>query len=85
MWVDIENEPQVQYLLPLVDACRRRGADTIVTARDYGATFQLLQSRNVPFHPIGSSYGGSKAAKLRGLVARTIMLSSFSSPREADS
>jgi predicted glycosyltransferase len=77
VWVDIENEPQVQYLVPLLDACRRRGAETIVTARDYGSTFRLLADREVDFDAIGAAYGGSKVAKVRGLAARTRRLTSF--------
>jgi predicted glycosyltransferase len=70
LWVDIENPPQVQYLMPLVEAWRRRGEPAIVTARDYGATFELLESRHEAFHAVGSSYGASKAGKVRGLLGR---------------
>jgi uncharacterized protein len=77
VWVDIENEPQVQYLVPLLDACHRQGAETVVTARDYGATFALLGDRGVDFHGIGAAYGRSKGAKVRGLAARTLKLASF--------
>jgi uncharacterized protein len=77
VWIDIENEPQVQYLVPLVEACRARGAELTVTARDYGATLRLLGDRGVDFEAIGAAYGGSKAAKLRGLAARTVRLTSF--------
>lgn len=77
LWVDIENEPQVQYLVPLLDACRKRGADALITARDYGATFRLLADREVDFHPVGTAYGASKSAKLWGLARRTTMLISL--------
>jgi uncharacterized protein len=76
VWVDIENEPQVQYLLPLVDACRRQGAEILVTARDYGATFQLLADREIDFEPVGTAYGSSKLAKVNGLLKRSRALSS---------
>jgi uncharacterized protein len=77
LWVDIENAPQVQYLLPLVRACRARGLGTVVTARDYGDTYQLLEDRDEPFHPVGAAYGASKASKAVGLVRRTRALVSF--------
>jgi predicted glycosyltransferase len=70
VWADIENQPQVQYLLPVIEACRRRGAKTIVSARDDGATLALLESRGEPFHHVGASYGAGKAAKVRGLAGR---------------
>jgi predicted glycosyltransferase len=77
IWVDVENQPQVQYLLPVLEACRRLGAETVVTARDYGATFETLRSREQPFHPIGAAYGASRPAKVRGLVRRTRALVGF--------
>ena len=41
-WIDIDNPPQVQYMVPFVDAFERRGLDVLVTARDYGFTTELL-------------------------------------------
>jgi len=77
VWADIENDPQVQYLLPLVEACRKRGAATVVTARDYGDTIPLLQSRGVEFTPVGAAYGAAKTAKVRGLIGRARALTSL--------
>jgi uncharacterized protein len=74
VWADIENEPQVQYLLPVLDACRDLGTDVVVTARDYGAAIPLLESRGVAYHTIGSSYGAGKYAKVWGLAARSTAL-----------
>ena len=71
VWADIENEPQVQYLLPVIGACRRRGARTIISARKDGATFTLLESRGESFNAVGASYGAARAAKVRGLVRRS--------------
>ncbi len=74
IWIDIENPPQVQYLLPLERALTRAGADVVVTARDYGATYDLLRERGVEFHAVGASYGRGRARKAAGLVARTAAL-----------
>jgi predicted glycosyltransferase len=76
VWGDIENDPQVQYLLPLLDACARHGARTRVTARDYGATYELLAARGVEYEPVGAAYGAGKTAKVRGLLGRTRALTS---------
>src|SRR5204863_6288267 len=46
VWTDIENQPQVQYLLPVIEACRRRGARTVISARDDGGTLTLLENRD---------------------------------------
>jgi hypothetical protein len=68
---DIENDPQVQYLLPLLEACARHGARTLVTARDYGATYELLAARGVEYEAVGAAYGAGNAAMVRGLLGRT--------------
>ena len=77
VWGDIENDPQVQYLVPLLEACRERGAQTLVTARDYGSTFALLEARQLEFERVGAAYGAGKAAKVRGLLGRTQALTSL--------
>jgi uncharacterized protein len=77
LWVDIENQPQVQYLLPIVDAWRKQGMEAIVTARDYGATFESLHSRGAAFHAVGASYGASKRAKVLGVLKRSRQLTSL--------
>jgi predicted glycosyltransferase len=56
---------------------RDKGLATVVTARDYGDTFELLRERGEPFHAIGAAYGASKLLKIRGLVGRTRALVSF--------
>lgn len=77
IWIDIENPPQVQYLLPFMSAFERAGAETVVTARDYGIALDLLQGEGVEFSAIGSSYGKGKARKVAGLLGRTRALSAF--------
>lgn len=69
-WVDVENPPQAQYLVPLARAFERRGAEVFVTARDYGMTFELLRSGGVAFTPVGRHYGASKRAKVAGTLHR---------------
>jgi hypothetical protein len=71
VWIDIENPPQVQYLTPLVSAFEAAGAETVVTARDYGETYELLRALGIPFTPVGSSYGARKHQKALGLAGRT--------------
>lgn len=71
IWIDVENPPQVQYLLPLEPAFVAAGADVVVTARDYGETFELLRARDTQFLPVGSSYGSGKLQKVAGLLGRT--------------
>ena len=70
LWVDIENPPQVQYLLPVAHAVASLDAEVIVTARDYGVTFALLDDRGEPHRRVGAAYGASKGAKVSGLARR---------------
>jgi predicted glycosyltransferase len=69
-WIDIENPPQAQYLVPLARALERRGAAVFVTARDYGMTFDLLRAGGVQFEPVGRHFGASRAAKVAGTLRR---------------
>jgi predicted glycosyltransferase len=70
LWIDLENAPQVQYLLPVAQAAWSLGADVIVTARDYGETFTLLDDRSVSYRKVGEVYGPSTIAKGRGVIRR---------------
>lgn len=74
VWVDIENPPQVQYLLPLVRAFRRKSHRVVVTARDYGIAFDLLRHNGVEFYPVGRHFGASKLAKVAGNLRRSVVL-----------
>jgi uncharacterized protein len=77
IWIDIENPPQVQYLLPFREAFKRAGADVVVTARDHGFALDLLRQSGVPFKAVGTSLGRSKWRKVRGTFARSTGLRSL--------
>ncbi|MGI8480214.1 MAG: DUF354 domain-containing protein [Gaiellaceae bacterium] len=70
VWIDIDNPPQVQYLVPFVEAFRRRGASVVLTARDYGNALELLELRGASFRAVGREFGRSKIAKVAGVVSR---------------
>lgn len=71
VWIDIENPPQVKYLLPFRRAFEAIGADVSITARDYGFTYDLLRAESVEFAPVGASYGKARWRKAVGLAGRT--------------
>jgi len=71
VWVDIENPPQVRYLLPCARAFAKTGRDVGDTPRDYGSTFELLRSEGVGFYPVGSSFGKSRRRKVIGVARRS--------------
>jgi predicted glycosyltransferase len=77
VWVDFDNPPQTRYLLPLARRFEEVGHDVVVTARDYGDTFAILQSEGVDFEPVGSSFGKGLRRKVLGLGARARDLRRF--------
>src|SRR5215203_1251880 len=74
VWIDIDNPPQVRYLLPFVRRFEEAGHDVVLTARAYGDTFAILRSEGASFEPVGSSFGKGMARKLYGLAKRTRQL-----------
>jgi uncharacterized protein len=63
VWIDIDNPPQVQYLLPFRAAFAAAGLDTVVTARDYGRTVEMLQAAGARPHVFGKRVGRGKVRK----------------------
>jgi len=70
VWIDIDNPPQVQYLVPFIEAFRQNGANVVVTARDYGNALELLAQREAEFQAVGTAFGASRLSKLVGLTRR---------------
>jgi uncharacterized protein len=77
VWIDIENPPQVQYLLPFARAFDAAGTETVITARDYGDTVAMLTSAEVEAHVFGTQAGAGKARKLAALAVRARQLVRF--------
>ena len=77
VWIDIENPPQVQYLLPFRAAFENAGADVVVTARDHTVTLDLLRTQQTDFHSVGTAFGRRKVQKVRGLLDRSRQLLSL--------
>jgi len=74
IWIDIDNPPQVQYLLPFKQAFEKRGYRVALTARDYAITFDILRQRGVEFSSCGKAFGKSRARKVWGTLNRTAAL-----------
>ena len=70
VWIDVENPPQVQYLLPLRAAFESAGAETVITARDYGETVAMLARAGVRPYVFGSRVGRNKLLKSAAVVLR---------------
>jgi len=76
-WIDIDNPPQVQYLLPLARRLEAAGHDLLITARAYGDTFAILRSEGVAFEAAGIAFGKGIPRKLVGLYQRARLLNDF--------
>jgi predicted glycosyltransferase len=77
VWIDIENPPQVQYLLPFRRAFAQAGLDTVITTRDHDATLQLLRDAGVAAHPFGTVAPRAKHKKLAATARRARDLTRF--------
>jgi uncharacterized protein len=77
IWIDIDNPPQVQYLVPFAEAFRERGAGVVVTARAYGNAVELLEQRSTPFLLVGKEFGRMRVAKVAGVLRRAAALKSL--------
>ena len=74
IWVDIDNPPQVQYLVPVAEELERRGYHVVITARDNSITHQLLRDRGTVFLPVGKAFGKQKWRKITGVLGRALRL-----------
>ena len=74
IWIDIDNPPQVQYLVPVAEELTRRGFRVVITARDNSITHQLLQDRGTSFLPVGRTFGKQKWRKISGVIGRALHL-----------
>lgn len=77
IWIDVDNPPQVQYLVPFAAAFQARGADVVLTARDYGETRELLRARGVSAHVVGARFGRGSLRKGVGSLARAAQLAAY--------
>ena len=74
IWIDIDNPPQVQYLLPFKQAFEKRGYKVALTARDNAITFDILRQRGVEFSSCGKAFGKNRVRKVWGTLNRTAAL-----------
>jgi uncharacterized protein len=70
VWIDIDNPPQVQYLLPFRAAFEAAGVETVITARDYGRTVEMLAGAGAHAHVLGTHVGRSKLRKGAAVLVR---------------
>jgi predicted glycosyltransferase len=77
VWIDIDNAPQVQYLLPFRAPFQSAGSEVVITARDYGETLDLLNQSGVRAEVFGARVGRNKLRKLLAVLVRARELVRF--------
>ena len=74
VWVDLTNSPHVLVMRPIVRALEQRGAEVLITARDFAQTLELCERHGLACEAIGRHRGGRLAAKGVGLLSRSTAL-----------
>src|SRR3954449_8190739 len=84
VWIDLTNSPHVLVMRPVIRALERRGADVLVTVRDFAQTVGLAQRFGIEHEVIGHHRGGRLTAKGLGLVSRSTALARWARGRRID-
>ena len=84
VWVDLTNSPHVLVMRPVIRALEERGAEVLVTARDFAQTLPLAERHGLRAEPIGRHRGGRLAAKGLGLLSRSAALTRWARGRRID-
>jgi predicted glycosyltransferase len=84
VWVDLTNSPHVLVMRPVIRALEQRGAEVLVTARDFAQTLGLCERHGLGCEPIGRHRGGRLAAKGLGLLSRSAALARWARGRRID-
>jgi predicted glycosyltransferase len=84
VWIDLTNSPHVLVMRPVIAALEARGAEVLVTARDFAQTIGLLDRFGIEHEAIGRHRGGRLAAKGAGLLSRSAALARWARGRHID-
>jgi uncharacterized protein len=84
IWVDLTNSPHVLVMRPVIRALEGRGAEVLVTARDFAQTLGLCERLGIAHEAIGRHRGGRLDAKGVGLASRSLALAGWARGRRFD-
>jgi predicted glycosyltransferase len=84
VWVDIENAPQAWFFRPVLRALRARGAEVVVSVRDYGEAVALLAAAGERFTVVGRASGGARVMRAAAVLTRALALARFARARGFD-
>jgi predicted glycosyltransferase len=74
VWVDVENAPQVQYLMPFAERFARLGHAVVATAPFSPVVIEMLGQRGVPVEVVGVESVASRRRKIAQILARASKL-----------
>lgn len=74
VWIDLDNLPHVQYILPVGMALKNMGYDLCITSRDYGNIPELLKLKGIKSKVIGKGFNKNKFVKILETLIRAIQL-----------
>lgn len=84
IWLDLDNSPHVPLFRPVISELNSRGIETVITARDFAQTQNLLKFWGMPFKMIGRHGGKNKIKKILNLFARAGQLKSYMKNKQVD-
>ncbi len=77
IWIDLDNSPHVPLFAPIIRELNKRGIKTLVTARDFAQTEDLLDVYGINAYVIGFHGGKNTISKIINLFCRAIQLYKF--------
>jgi uncharacterized protein len=70
-WFDLDNSPHVPLFRPVINKLTELGNETVITAREYAQTIELLNLWGIKYNLIGKHAGKNKTRKILNLFSRS--------------
>lgn len=84
IWIDFANSPHVLFFAPLIPRLQARGAEVLLTARDFAQTVDLLHTYGIEAEVIGGHTGSNRIAKAARIARRALALATYAKGRGID-
>ena len=84
IWIDLANSPHVPFFRALVPEFEKRGAEVLITAREFAQTIELAEAAGLAPVRIGEHGGRALTGKAGNLVGRAAALWKWARGREID-
>lgn len=84
IWIDLANSPHVPFFRALVPEFEKRGAEVLITAREFAQTIELAEAAGLAPVRIGAHGGRALSGKAGNLVGRAAALARWARGRSFD-